>query len=289
MTLSHFELRDACVARHCFFFKQKLHGEGVKDCFDVFYGWITGASLEKVPCCEEFYKNRAEMKILISLVMRVFRFVTFGEFQEQLIFLSLNFRRVFCSCPRSRIHNRMFEWLHRLHEQRISQFLDSASMLWRVDGPRVCPARSGPSKSKFLLHSHQHFSFSSAKWTGFSDTGRNAIDSFSVMAAFDLRLCDARLLYFSIKKRDIVTGQIMLTAVLKTNFNVTIKYLGSLKTPKPIIPDPADYTEDASCPDGVSKNEADCFGFNSCVGNLKWEMKCPANLSKLPTELFYEI
>ncbi|CAG5113111.1 Oidioi.mRNA.OKI2018_I69.chr2.g7252.t1.cds [Oikopleura dioica] len=53
---------------------------------------------------------------------------------------------------------------------------------------------------------------------------------------------------------------------------------GSLKTPKPIIPDPADYTEDASCPDGVSKNEADCFGFNSCVGNLKWEMKCPANL-----------
>ena len=46
-----------------------------------------------------------------------------------------------------------------------------------------------------------------------------------------------------------------------------------------MIPDAADYTEDASCPDGVSKNEADCFGFHSCVGGLKWEMKCPANLS----------
>ena len=55
--------------------------------------------------------------------------------------------------------------------------------------------------------------------------------------------------------------------------------LGTLKTPKPSIPTEADYTTDEDCPDGISKSD-DCFGFNACVGGMKWEMDCPQNLSK---------
>ncbi|CBY20188.1 unnamed protein product [Oikopleura dioica] len=52
---------------------------------------------------------------------------------------------------------------------------------------------------------------------------------------------------------------------------------GTLKIPKATIPDTADYTLDKNCPDGVSKSD-DCFGFNSCVGGMKYKMDCPNNL-----------
>ena len=82
------------------------------------------------------------------------------------------------------------------------------------------------------------------------------------------------------KTRKFATGRITLTAVLKKGFGTTdFLILGDLKVPKVKIPDEADYTLDENCEDGVSKSD-DCFGFNSCVGGMKYKMDCPNNLSK---------
>ena len=83
------------------------------------------------------------------------------------------------------------------------------------------------------------------------------------------------------KIRAFATGLKTSTAVLKKVFRTTdLLSLGTLKIPKARIPDAADYTLDDNCPDGVSKSD-DCFGFNSCVGGMKYKMDCPTNLSKL--------
>jgi len=81
------------------------------------------------------------------------------------------------------------------------------------------------------------------------------------------------------KTRAFVTGRITSTAVSKNVFITTNLLIpGTLKITKATIPDTADYTLDKNCPDGVSKSD-DCFGFNSCVGGMKYKMDCPNNLS----------